>query len=53
MNSVRTKNLSLKYNWLTPLGFKDIGNRKFEYVAKTQLLLFLYLPLPAVDLRIL
>jgi len=38
MNSVRLDNLSLKYRWFTPLGFIDIGIRKFEFVAKIQLL---------------
>ena len=40
MNSVRSKNLSLKYQRFTPLSCKDIGIRIFEFVAKTQILLF-------------
>ena len=38
MNSVRSNNLSLKYQSFTPSGCKDIGRRKFEFVAKTQIL---------------
>ena len=37
-NSVRSSNLSLKYQRLTSLGCKDKGMIKFEFVAKTQLL---------------
>ena len=40
MNSVRSNNVSLKYQRPTPSGCKDIGIIKFEFVAKTQ---FLYL----------
>ena len=36
MNSVRSNNLSLKYQRVTPSGCKDIGIRKFEFVVKTQ-----------------
>ena len=32
-----------EYQWFTSSGFKDIGIRKFEFVAKTQ---FLCLPFP-------
>ena len=39
MNSVRSNNLSLKYQRFTPSGCKDIGIIKFEFVAKTQVLL--------------
>ena len=39
MNSVRSNHLSLKYQRFTPSGYKDIGIRKFEFVAKTQFLL--------------
>ena len=35
MNSVRSNNLRLKYQRFTPSGWKDIGIRKFEFVAKT------------------
>ena len=38
--SVRSNNLSLKYQKFSWLGMKDIGLRKFEFVAKSQ---FLYL----------
>ena len=36
MNSVRSNNLSLKYQRFTPSDWKDIGIRKFDFVAKTQ-----------------
>ena len=36
MNSVRSNSVSLKYQRPTPSGCKDIGVRKFEFVAKTQ-----------------
>ena len=39
IHSVTLKNLSLKYQSSTPSGCKDIGIRKFEFVAKTQFLL--------------
>ena len=35
-NSGRSKSLSLKYQRFTPSGCKDIGDRKFKFVAKTQ-----------------
>ena len=38
MNSVRSKNLSLKYQKVKPTGCRDIEIRKFEVVAKTQFL---------------
>ena len=38
MNSVRLNNLSLKNQRFTPSGWKTIGIRKFEFVAKTQFL---------------
>jgi len=38
MNSVRSNNLSLKYQVFTPSGLQDIGIIKFEFVAKTQFL---------------
>ena len=38
MNSVGSNNVSLKYQRPTPFGCKDIGIRKFEFVAKTQFL---------------
>ena len=38
MNPDRSNNLSLKYQTFTPSGCKDIGIRKFEFVAKTQFL---------------
>ena len=49
MNAIRSNNVSLKYQRLTPLGCKDIGFTKTEFVAKTQFLLMfltviLYLP---------
>ena len=39
MNSVISNNLSLKYKWFKPSGCKEIGNIKFDFVAKTQSLL--------------
>ena len=38
MNSDRSNNLSLKYQRLETSGCKNIGVRKFEFVAKTQFL---------------
>ena len=38
MNSVRSNNISLKYQRFTTLGFQDIGIRKSEFVSKNQLL---------------
>ena len=38
MTSVRSNNLSLKYQRFTTLGLKNIGIRKSEFVAKNQLL---------------
>ena len=38
MNSVRSNNLSLKYQKFTPSVYKIIGTRKFEFVPKTQFL---------------
>ena len=38
MNSVRWKNLSLKYQRFTPSGGKNIGIRKSAFVTKTQFL---------------
>ena len=40
MTSVRSNNISLKYQRFTTLGSKDMGIRKTEFVARTQ---FLYL----------
>ena len=37
-NSVRSDGLSLKYQRFTSPGWKDIGVRKCEFVAKTQFL---------------
>jgi len=37
-NSVRSNNLSLKYERVKPTGCRDIEIRKFEVVAKTQFL---------------
>ena len=42
MNSVGSNNLSLKYQRLTPSGCKDIGIRKFDFIATTQFPLTLY-----------
>ena len=39
MKYVRLNNPSLKYQRFIPTGCKDIGIRKFEFVAKTQILL--------------
>ena len=39
MNSVGSNNLSLKCQRFTPTGCKDIGIKKFEFVAETQFLL--------------
>ena len=36
MNSVRSNNIRLKYQRGTSLGSKDIGIRKFEFMAKNQ-----------------
>ena len=36
MNSVKSNNLSWHYEKFTPLGFKDIGIRQLESVAKTE-----------------
>ena len=38
MNSVRSNNVSLKYQRFVTLGSKDIGIINSEFVAKTQLL---------------
>ena len=38
MNYVRSSRLIAKHIRFTPLGYKDKGIRKFEFVAKTQLL---------------
>ena len=38
MNYVKSNNLSLKYQRVTPSGRRDKGIRKFEFVAKTQIL---------------
>ena len=38
MNSVRSKNLSLKYQRFTPSGGKNMGVRKSEFDTKTQFL---------------
>ena len=38
MNSVRSINISFKYERCTTLGFKDIGIINSEFVAKTQFL---------------
>ena len=38
MNSIRSNNISLKYQRFTTLGSKDIEIRKSEFVAKTQFL---------------
>ena len=38
INSVRSENLSLKYQGFFPLCLKDIGNGKSKFGAKTQFL---------------
>ena len=38
MNAFILNDLSLKYQIFTPSNCKDIGFRKFEFVAKTQFL---------------
>ena len=38
VNSFKSNGLSLKYKSCTPSGCKDVGIRKFEFVAKTQFL---------------
>ena len=38
INSGRSNSLSLKYQRFTPSGCKDIGVRKYKFVAKTQFL---------------
>ena len=38
MNSVRSNNLSLKYQWFTTSGSKDIEVKIFDFVPKTQFL---------------
>ena len=35
MNSVRSNDLNLKYQRITPTGCKDTGIEKFEFEAKT------------------
>ena len=45
MNSVRLNNPSLKYQRFTSTGCRDIGIRKFEFVAKTQILWMIKLPI--------
>ena len=42
INSVRSNYLSLKYQRYTPSVCKEVGIRKFEFVAKTQILQSLY-----------
>ena len=37
MNSAGSNNVSLKFQRFTPSGGKDIGIRKFEFLAKSQL----------------
>ena len=39
MISVRSNNLILKFQRFTPSVFKEIGNCKFKFVAKTQFLI--------------
>ena len=39
MHSVRSNNVSLKYQRFATLGFKDIGILNSEFVTKTQFLL--------------
>ena len=41
--SVRSNNLSLKYQRFTPSGSKDIGIQKFKFVTKALFLLFVSL----------
>ena len=36
MSPDRSNNLNLKYQRFTPSGCKDIGIRKFEFLAQTQ-----------------
>ena len=38
MNTVRSNNLSLKYQRFSSSGWNDIGIRKFDFVAKSQFL---------------
>ena len=38
MNYLRSNKISFKYLRFTPSGSKDIGIRKFDFVAKTQFL---------------
>lgn len=40
INSVRSNNLSFKYQRCIPSGCKDMGNTKFEIVANTQFFCF-------------
>ena len=42
MDFVRSNDLSWKYQRFTSSGCKDIGIRKFEFVAKTQFLYLLF-----------
>ena len=42
-NSVKSKNLSLKYQRFIPTGCRDLEIRKFEVVAKTQFLYVTFL----------
>ena len=34
MNSIRSNNITLKYQRFTPSGRKEVGIRKFEFVAR-------------------
>ena len=47
--SIRSNNLSLKYQRFTPSGCIDIGLRKFDFVVKTQ---FLYVERTIFELRL-
>ena len=46
MNSVRSNNISLKYQRFSTLGSKDIGIINSEFVAKTHIKSFLVEPVP-------
>ena len=51
MNSVRSNNISLKYQRFTTLGSKDIGIINSEFVAKTQFLYIEKLPKVVIILK--
>ena len=51
MVSVTLNNLSFKFQKFKPLGFKDLGIRKFEFVTMAQFLCFCFRNLVALALK--